>query len=269
MSFPILTYHGLTTTSASVAKAASIEEWPYLVDADQFEAQLRVIAEKSVATPHIRDLIGKMQTGESLPQRAICLTFDDGKVSDYEIAFPLLKKYGLAATFFVVTDRVGKSGYVTWEHLEEMNRAGMSIESHSRSHPFLSQCSESMVYEEMASSKAAIESRLGTSVRCFAFPGGDWVLAHQAIAKRCGYDAICTSNVGLNQQMSIWSLERLTISRAETLETFRAILNDGSWRIKVWMFRMQALRSIRHAMGLRGYSLLRRHMLGAWRWVRS
>ena len=64
----------------------------------------------------------------SLPEKSIGLTFDDGYADIYESVFPILKKYRMTATFYVVKlteDR--KPGYVTWEQLREMAAAGMEI----------------------------------------------------------------------------------------------------------------------------------------------
>src|SRR5207244_13431364 len=67
-------------------------------------------------------------------QSAVVLTFDDGRATDYEIAFPLLLAAGARAEFFVNTATIGQLGYLTWSRIAEMQRAAMSFQSHSHDH---------------------------------------------------------------------------------------------------------------------------------------
>ncbi len=67
----------------------------------------------------------------------VCLTFDDGHSSDWDFAFPILHEMGAKATFFVVTDWIGKPGFLSVEQIRELRKNGMQIGSHSCSHPNL------------------------------------------------------------------------------------------------------------------------------------
>ena len=72
------------------------------------------------------------------PAGRVAISFDDGDAGQAAYAFPALRAAGMTATFFVTTSWVGSAGYVTWDQLREMRAAGMSIQSHTHSHPFLS-----------------------------------------------------------------------------------------------------------------------------------
>lgn len=105
----------------------------------------------------------------------LAITFDDGHFSHYQAAFPELLARGMAATFFVITDRVGTVGYASWAQLREMADAGMSIQSHTASHPFLSELHPTAAAAELRRSRDAIEQTLGRPVTSLALPGGDSV----------------------------------------------------------------------------------------------
>ena len=84
---------------------------------------------------------------------SLLITFDDGHDSDYDIVFPSLLDHNLSATFFIITDRIGDKGYLNWHQISEMQRYGMNIGSHSKSHIDLTNLSLNEVETEMGVSK--------------------------------------------------------------------------------------------------------------------
>src|SRR2546425_1196796 len=65
----------------------------------------------------------------------VAISFDDGDLGQATRAFPLLAKHGMTATFFVTTGWIGRPEYASWTQLREMRDAGMSIQSHTHTHP--------------------------------------------------------------------------------------------------------------------------------------
>ena len=260
MSLPILTYHSLEGCGACES-AVPEEERLYLVRQEAFETQMRVLAQRGIRTLTMNELVSTIDQGAPLPARAICVTFDDGKASDYDIAFPVLMRHGLTGTFFVVTQQVGQPGYVTWAQLKEMALQGMSIQSHSRTHPFLSQCHPAQVYDEFAGSKTVLEDRLGRPVTCFALPGGDWKPAHRAIAESCGYRAVCTSDPGVNAEVNLWRLERFAICRGNSIGHFTSLVTLRSWTVLALLARTGCLRTARRSLGIARYNAVRQRLL--------
>jgi len=127
------------------------------------------------------------------------ITFDDGHISDYEIAYPLLAKNNLTATFFIVPKYVGRPGYMNWEEIKVLSSAGMEIASHSLSHPYFSSLKIRQVREELEESRKIIEDNLGKRVSSFAYPYGDFLSHHHDLAQESGYKKICTSTPGMNR----------------------------------------------------------------------
>lgn len=164
---PLLTYHQVR---------AGARRYVYAVTPDQLDAHLRWLAAGGGA--------GSLAIG-----------FDDAHISVYRAAFPLLTRYGLAATIFAIAGfSNGRGGYMEWGQLREMAAAGHSIQSHSWSHPFLSQCSPQQLRQELVRSKRDIEDHLGQDVSAIAVPGGRWNPAVIAACAAAGYRRVYTSD---------------------------------------------------------------------------
>ena len=261
MSLPILTYH---------AVEASEQEWKsipqnrlvYLIKRDLFTRQMRYLADQGFCTILMEDVIAAGQGCCTLPDRALCLTFDDGSASDYQVAFPILRQFGLKATFFIVTGRVGTPGYVTWEQLQEMSAEGMSIQSHSHTHPFMSQCTAVELEVELSQSRAILEERLRTAVEVFAAPGGDWNEQCRLAARGAGYQAVCTSRAGINAgTINLEGLERLSVRRTDSFEQFVSFVTldkRALWRYRV---KESLLLVAKRSLGLSRYNRLRAWLL--------
>ena len=108
----------------------------------------------------------------------ITLTFDDGLLNTYEVAFPILEKYGFKAVTFIITGVVtgkrkqdrGYSG-MNLEQIRELQQAGWEIGSHSVMHPLFDSISLNEAENELVNSKEYLESN-GFSIQSFAFPYG-------------------------------------------------------------------------------------------------
>ena len=87
------------------------------------------------------------------------ITFDDGLESVYTVAFPMMKARGIPGTVFVVTDKIGTSGHMTWEQLKEMQNAGWTIANHTSNHISLVKSSLSDAIRAVEEGAKALSSR--------------------------------------------------------------------------------------------------------------
>jgi peptidoglycan/xylan/chitin deacetylase (PgdA/CDA1 family) len=127
------------------------------------------------------------------------ITFDDGRLSDYDVAFPLLAQAGARAEFFINTANIGRPGFMTWAHVEEMQRAGMSFQSHSHDHIVLLGLARPRLEYQLHTSKQRLEDRLGRAAQFVAAPYG--LLDRHMIetAEQVGYQGVCNSRQWLAQ----------------------------------------------------------------------
>ena len=106
-----------------------------------------------------------------VPHGVVSIAFDDNYDNQFQYAFPLLQNYGIAGTFYVVTDHVGLPGYMTYSQLQILQSNGNEIGSHSKTHTTFTSLSEPGIRQECSLSKQALENQ-GLTVTNFAYPNG-------------------------------------------------------------------------------------------------
>lgn len=115
---------------------------------------------------------GAYKYSEMSQDALISLNFDDGYLSVFNRAFPILERHDLLATIFVITDNIGKDNYLDLRHLEILAGADWEIGSHTVSHAQLTELSEAGAYGELSLSKKLLEDA-GFCINTFAVPFGD------------------------------------------------------------------------------------------------
>jgi peptidoglycan/xylan/chitin deacetylase (PgdA/CDA1 family) len=188
--FPVLMYHGVSPGTA--APAVPPAELKYWVAASELRAHLAEIRRAGV---RVTGLAEAWQPAKALdgPGPPVVLTFDDGQAADYEASFPVLLKAGARADFFVNTANIGRSGFLNWKQIAEMQRAGMAFQSHSHEHVDLSRLPGRALEYQIRESKQRLEDRLGTAVEFLAAPYGLLDRRVLDVAREQGYRAVCTS----------------------------------------------------------------------------
>src|SRR5581483_8586039 len=116
---------------------------------------------------------------EPLPKNTVVITIDDGYRSTYEVAYPVLRKYGFPATVFLYSDFVGASDALTWPQMKEMIGSGLiEIQPHSKTHANLSQrlagetdaAYRERIRREVEVPVNVIKERLDTTSVTYAYP---------------------------------------------------------------------------------------------------
>jgi peptidoglycan/xylan/chitin deacetylase (PgdA/CDA1 family) len=105
------------------------------------------------------------------PGGVVSIAFDDGYQNQYDYAFPVMQEYGVPGTFYVRTDKIGVSGYMTSTQLQALQVTGNEIASHSHTHPILTSLSETEIRYQCEHSKQILES-YGLTISNFAYPDG-------------------------------------------------------------------------------------------------
>jgi peptidoglycan/xylan/chitin deacetylase (PgdA/CDA1 family) len=197
--------------------------------------------------------------------RRIAITFDDGTMGQYEHAVPALRDRGMTATFFVVTDWVGRTGFMSWDELRLMKKWGMSIQSHSKSHPHLSELTERDLRRELEESRRELDAKLDQRTTEIALPGGN---APKFLLRRIlgesGYEAVANSRWGANPQRSRrvprW-IRRCNVPQ-EIDEHLASRIVAGDLGLVVRHYSREALlNSVRALLGAGRYARWRRSFL--------
>lgn len=233
----------------------------YWIEAKVFEEQVRRLAALGYKAITLADLLAYRT--HSITVKPIVLTFDDGWVSDWQIAAPILARFGWKAEFFVTTGWVEQPGFLAWEDLRQALSAGMGIQSHSMTHPDLTQLSREEIRSELLLSKEMLEERLGKAVAFFALPGGSGRLAEVAeLAREAGYVGVCTSEVGLNPLVCPpFCLRRIPVVNTTTLSELEMWVQGRGLTTLAW--RRKTLRCVRRLCGARLYEWTKARLLRA------
>ena len=226
----VLMYHSISRSSGSV--------WE--VSGRSFTEQLKLLSAEGWQSVCVRDLL----SARALPPRTCVLTFDDGFADNME-AFRQLEKFGMKATVFVVSGDIGGSS--SWkdegvpsrrmldkEQLIEMNKAGMEIGSHTRTHARLTEAGRERLASEVAGSKKALEDVIGAPVVSFAYPYGLFSDESVQAVREAGYKLACTTRTGwFGSEKDLLRVRRVAVYNGDNLSTYARKLvfadNEVSW----------------------------------------
>ncbi|MCX7715391.1 MAG: polysaccharide deacetylase family protein [Clostridia bacterium] len=216
---PVYMYHGIKDIPLSNDEALFVRP-------ASFDEQMKFLAENGYTSIFAEDLPYAHKY-----KNPVVVTFDDGYLDNYTYAFPILKKYNVKATIFVVSSLVGKPNYMTREQLREMSDSGLvSIQSHSATHPYLENCTKEQIDEEYSRSKQELEAITGRSVTALSYPYGKRnALAVQeasryyklafitfgdySYSKKCAYEV---PRAGVFRSNDLKSFENITRHRSRT-----------------------------------------------------
>ena len=164
---------------------------------EHFRAQLELIRKNGFHPITMNELYAYVTEGASLPEKPLCITFDDGYADNYSVVYPLMKEYGYPWTVFVITGDVGKPGRMTWDELSEMAESRqVTIASHTATHPKLAEISAEAARADILAAQKALKEHLGIENRWLAFPYGSYDAEVIDIAKSLGIQMVVTSDSG-------------------------------------------------------------------------
>lgn len=157
----------------------------------QLQAQIKELTNGKYDVRPVPEIIDALFSGQTLNNRTVGLTIDDAYRTVYENAWPLLKAAGIPFTLFVATDALdrGSSLYMTWDQVRELRDAGVTIGTHSASHPHMPISNEAVNRAAIEKSIARIEAELGERPTLFSYPYGEMSLAARDLVAGMGFKA--------------------------------------------------------------------------------
>ena len=188
---PILLYHHITNEPFNGNEISMISPYDFRMHMTAIQVNFTPISLR-----HYYNYIHCTDGSVTIPDDPIIVTFDDGYLSNYEIAYPILKELEIPATIFVVTDTVGEvagggkvnHSHFSWEQAKEMEKSGwIEIQSHTASHAALGDLDMNQLVTELRKSKYTIEKNLGRECDMIAFPYGSYNETVLEASQRAGY----------------------------------------------------------------------------------
>ena len=170
--------------------------------AELFEQQMQKLRDRGIAVISMQDFLAWRRNEKSIPPKCALITIDDGYVSCFEVARPILKKHGYPWTCFIYTKFVGSGGKsITWEQLAELRDEGVEIGCHTVSHLNLrdtrgkpAEAYDAWLHDEIIGSKRLIEKKLAIKCAVFAYPEGRYSPKVLDVVKEAGYEAAFSVN---------------------------------------------------------------------------
>ncbi|MBM3255544.1 MAG: polysaccharide deacetylase family protein [Candidatus Omnitrophica bacterium] len=207
--FPILMYHSV---SPQAQKANRLSITP-----EVFERQMLFLKKFGYNVVPLESLLSFIEEGKVVPARSVAITFDDGYRDNYTYAFPILKKYNLPATVFVIINEIGRpqQDRLSWQEVNQMRSSGLiTFGSHCMGpEPLINLKSEEEVKRQIFDSKKALEDKLGEKIVLFSYPEGRFNERIKCLVREAGYKLAVTTSPGKRfSSRDIFALKRLRIS---------------------------------------------------------
>ena len=226
---PILLYHNVGNDFLQPNMFVSVE---------QFESQMKYLKNHSYYTVFLDEVLEHIKGKNTLPDKTIAITFDDGYIDNFTHAFPIMKKYQIKATIFINTSKMVSHGerkkeqrskFISWDQALEMQESGLiDIQSHGHRHvKHIGHIQE--MNENLMKSKMLIEGVLKKPCSFISWPFGEFNLASLKQASNCGFlgavtardDVKLANGVGWNNMV----LERFIVKFSDTIDDFHTKLN--------------------------------------------
>lgn len=214
------------------------------VSRETFRQQMRYLAMTGYHVIPLRELYEYVSGKRaSIPKNAVVITIDDGWRSTFTEVFPEMEKLKFPFTVFVYPRIIGQTSHaLSWKQVKEMSDAGVDIQSHSLSHPFLSQRRHASLDEktysewltnELTESKKILEKETGRPVDFLAYPYGDFDHQVAAASAHAGYVAALTCEFGrVRRGSDPLRMKRFVIDKRMDFAVFRHYLGANPLRIE-------------------------------------
>lgn len=213
VNVPVLMYHAVSDN------CWGIEE--LFVSPSSMEAQLAYLVENGYDPIWFEDLAHLEDY-----DKPVILTFDDGYEDNYTELFPLLQKYQVKATIFVIAGVIGNSNKANAEQIREMSASGLvSIQSHTYWHGYLDEMDEATQDYELGETQRELTRLTGKIPNVLCYPTGRFNDLTVEIAQRY-YDFGIKMVGGLyNTSDDPFYVNRYYVSRYTDLSTFAAYVS--------------------------------------------
>lgn len=217
MNRVFLMYHSIGASQNAEAGARL-----YSVPLKMFEQQIEHLAKvASLKQGQLPKVDIRVQYFKESPY---LITFDDGDITNYKYAYPILKEFGLKGYFFIILSKIGTPGYMNWEQIRELRDGGMIIGSHGITHRILTELKDKELDYELNESKKILEEKLGQPIDYLSIPRGFYNKKIINLAREAGYKAVFTSN---QKDLDRFKVGRIPVKCNWDLEYFKKVINNG------------------------------------------
>ncbi len=208
----ILQYHHVSTDTPPITSIAP----------DDFQRHMDYLLTNNFNILPLEEILSSLQNGDVLPEYTAAITFDDGYLSVYTEAFPVLQALNWPFTIFVTTGLLESNPhlYANWDQIREMAANGATIANHTVSHPYFLERSQNQndtewlaaIREEILDAEEVILDETGQSHRMLAYPYGEFDPIIQNLVEELDFTGIAQHSGPINASSDFTALPRFPFS---------------------------------------------------------
>lgn len=205
---PILVFHHIDTAPARMDSAGK----SLFVEPAQLEKILVDLQKNNYQPVFVSEIATYLANDEKPPSNIVALTFDDGYENFYTNAWPLLQKYKIKSSIFIMTGAKGKK-FLTPQQIIDLDKSNLvEIGSHTVYHPHLDKLSQKDQYDELKNSKDTLEKLLGKEIDGICYPFGVYNPQIEDLAKVIGYKfGLAFNHLPLEDTTDVFSIDRVGV----------------------------------------------------------
>ena len=195
------------------------------IQLDVFKEQINLIEEENIKFIHPKDFENSLYKNKN--ERKVLLTIDDGLMSFYKNAWPILREKKIPFILFVNTENVGTFNYMNWEQILELHNSDfVEIGNHSHSHEYLVDENAEKIIDDIKTSIQIFKKKLGKNSNFFSYPFGEYSLEFKKIIQDLGFEYAFGQHSGvIDETKDLWELPRFPINeKYGKLERFKTLM---------------------------------------------
>ena len=203
------------------------------IQLDVFKEQIKIIENEGIQFIDPKNF--KESLSQNKKKRKILLTIDDGLLSFYQNAWPILKRKKIPFILFVNTREVGSFNYMNWDQILELHNADhVEIGNHSHSHEYLVDESPKIIKNDILKSIEIFNEKLGRNSNFFSYPFGEYSLEFKKIIKELGFHYAFGQHSGvIDDTKDLWELPRFPINeKYGELNRFKTLMKTLPFKYK-------------------------------------
>ncbi len=203
------------------------------IQLDIFKDQLNIIEKEGIKFIHPNDFEKSLK--EEKGQRKILFTVDDGLLSFYKNAWPILKEKKIPFILFVNTREVGAYNYMNWDQIRELyENKNVEIGNHSHTHEYLVDETPEIIKNDISRSIEIFEEKLGKNSKFFSYPFGEYSSEFKKIIKNFGFKYAFGQHSGvIDETKDFWELPRFPINeKYGEIKRFKTLMKTLPFKYK-------------------------------------
>jgi peptidoglycan/xylan/chitin deacetylase (PgdA/CDA1 family) len=218
---PILMYHVISAPKPGAPFPELYTPKP------QFAAQMSALAQRGYHGVTLGQVYDYWHRAIALPKKPIVISFDDGYLSDYTHALPVLERLGWPGVLNLEVNNVLTPGDISQSQVRALIRAGWEVDSHTLTHPDLTSVSAAQLRRELVQSRSFLHGHFGVPVDFFCYPAGRYNATVESAVRAAGYRLATTTQPGLaSPHADAFALPRIRVSGSDGVTGLLAKLRN-------------------------------------------